>query len=390
MRGCRLLLGLAVALAAAGCARQQPTYYVMDPQTGQPVPAIAQQAQPYGQAAQPAYTQQAYQQSAAQSDDRRGLFGLFSSGPAYTQPSYAPQTYQPPATANDDRRGLFSSSPAYAQQNYEQPPAAQPVYQAPAEQPSAQSGERGLFSTSGIFSRRQSAPVYAAQPGYPEQPTYASAPPESVPQYAQPQYAPQPAAPAPRYTGSVRPRYVTPAPAPVVAAAGPVPTGGALVPVMVPASYQSVYTLDSGDRLRIVVYGQEGITSSYLVGADGNVNLPLIGAVPARGFTTQQLSRNIAERLKQGFVREPHVSVEVEIYRPFFILGEVTTPGQYPFVANMTAETAVAIAGGFTPRADKRQIVLTHNSPGPPFRGPVPLNYPVRPGDTILVKERWF
>ena len=120
------------------------------------------------------------------------------------------------------------------------------------------------------------------------------------------------------------------------------------------------------------------------------MNLPLVGSVPARGFTTAQLSAMISERLKQGYVREPHVSVEVETYRPFFILGEVTTPGQYPYVANMTAETAVAIAGGFSPRADKRKIELTRNAPGQSFKGDVPLNYPVRPGDTIQVKERWF
>jgi polysaccharide export outer membrane protein len=89
-------------------------------------------------------------------------------------------------------------------------------------------------------------------------------------------------------------------------------------------------------------------------------------------------------------VREPHVSVEVDTYRPFFILGEVTTPGQYPYVANMTAEMAVAIAGGFSPRAYKRTVELTRNAPGQPMKGDVPLSYPVRPGDTILVKERWF
>jgi polysaccharide export outer membrane protein len=112
--------------------------------------------------------------------------------------------------------------------------------------------------------------------------------------------------------------------------------------------------------------------------------------VPARGYSTQQLSRMIAERLKQGYVREPHVSVEVEAYRPFFILGEVTTPGQYPYVANMTVETAIAIAGGFAPRASKSKVELTRNAPGQQFRGEVPLGFALRPGDTIVVKERWF
>jgi len=98
----------------------------------------------------------------------------------------------------------------------------------------------------------------------------------------------------------------------------------------------------------------------------------------------------IAERLKQGYVREPHVTVAVQSYRPFFILGEVTSPGQYPYVANMTAENAIAIAGGFAPRAKKGSVELTRNVGGRQIRTSVPLNYPLLPGDTIQVKERWF
>ena len=154
--------------------------------------------------------------------------------------------------------------------------------------------------------------------------------------------------------------------------------------------YGQSYTLDAGDKLRIVVFGQDGISNAYIVDAGGNVNLPLIGTVPARGSSTQQLSQRIAARLKQGYVREPHVTVEVESYRPFFILGEVTTPGQYPYVADMTVEKAIAIAGGFAPRADKNKVELTRSAPGQQMKGEVPLSYPVRPGDTVLVKERWF
>jgi polysaccharide export outer membrane protein len=164
--------------------------------------------------------------------------------------------------------------------------------------------------------------------------------------------------------------------------------------VAAPDSYASPsaqpYTLDAGDKLRIVVFGQDGISNAYIVDAGGNVNLPLIGPVPARGSSTQQLSQRIAERLKQGYVREPHVTVEVENYRPFFILGEVTTPGQYPYVADMTVEKAIAIAGGFAPRANKKTVELTRSAPGQQIKTEVPLGYPVRPGDTVLVKERWF
>jgi polysaccharide export outer membrane protein len=150
------------------------------------------------------------------------------------------------------------------------------------------------------------------------------------------------------------------------------------------------YTLDSGDKLRIVVFGQDGLTNSYAVDAAGRITMPLIGAVNARGLTPAELSGAIAGRLRQGFIREPHVAAEIEVYRPFFILGEVTTPGQYPYVANMTVETAIAIAGGFTPRASRGSVNVTRHGGGQTVRSAMPLNAPLRPGDTIMVDERWF
>ena len=149
-------------------------------------------------------------------------------------------------------------------------------------------------------------------------------------------------------------------------------------------------TLDSGDRLRIVVFGQDGLSNTYIVDVSGKITMPLIGAVPARGCTTTQLARAIADRLRNGYVREPHVAIEVETCRPFFILGEVLAPGQYPYVPNMTVETAVAIAGGFTPRAYRYDFVVSRSSTGVTSRQKVPLIAPVRPGDTITVSERWF
>ena len=158
----------------------------------------------------------------------------------------------------------------------------------------------------------------------------------------------------------------------------------------VTAYSETPYTLDSGDKLRVVVFGQDGLSNSYTVDAAGRMTMPLIGAVPARSLTTAQLAGEITTKLKNGYVREPHVAVEVEAYRPFFILGEVTQPGQYPYVANMTAETAVAIAGGFTPRAFRRNLVLNRMINGRAMRMAVPLTFPLRPGDTVNVQERWF
>jgi polysaccharide export outer membrane protein len=300
MRRALFLLAGLLALAGAGCARQQqPAYYIVDPATGQPVPVVRQ------------YQQQQYQQTYAQQQD---------------------------APAEPHGRGLFTShhatayaSQAYASQAYPQPAYTPQVYAQPK----------------------------TAQGGYVQQQRYGQG---YVLQYRPPQQA-----------VAARPY-----------AAAATPYAYAYAPANPP------YTLDSGDRLRIVVFGQEGITGSYLVDAGGQVNLPLIGAVPARGFTTRQLTAMIAERLKQGYVREPHVTVEIEAYRPFFILGEVTNPGQYPYVARMTAEKAVAIAGGFAPRANKKTVELTRNGGGQHFKGDVPLNYPLRPGDTVVVKERWF
>jgi polysaccharide export outer membrane protein len=196
--------------------------------------------------------------------------------------------------------------------------------------------------------------------------------------YAQP----QPAVGGPYVAAPVAAR---PAPAAVIAA--PVDPYLPAQPAGLPTE---PYLLDSGDRLRVQVFGQDGLSNSYIVDAAGNVTLSLVGPVAARGLTTAQLTRAITARLQNGYVREPHVSVEVEAYRPFFILGEVNAPGQYPYVANMTAESAVAIAGGYAPRADKKKITITRNIAGQMLRQQVPLNYPVRPGDTITISERWL
>ena len=243
--------------------------------------------------------------------------------------------------------------------------------------------------------------VYGGSPGYAAaQPSYAVAPSYGVagaPSYgvaAAPTYAMAAAAPA--YAPAAAPAYGYAATAGPAYGAAPVASYGGYAGGMMasPASYapppQPAYTLDSGDRLRVVVFGQEGLTNSYVLDASGQIALPLIGPVAARGLTTDQLAARIGDMLRQGYVREPHVAVEVEAYRPFFILGEVAAPGQYPYSPNMTAETAVAIAGGFAPRGLHSPVVITRNFNGQQFHFEAPLNAPVQPGDTVRIKERWF
>ena len=150
------------------------------------------------------------------------------------------------------------------------------------------------------------------------------------------------------------------------------------------------YALASGDRLRVIVFGQDAISNTYAVNSSGNISMPLIGAVRAQGLTTVALERSVESKLRDGFIREPKVSIEVDAYRPFFVLGEVTTAGQYPYIAGMTAETAVAVAGGYTPRANKYEVDLTRVVDGHPVTASVPVDQPVKPGDTIYVRERFF
>ncbi len=164
----------------------------------------------------------------------------------------------------------------------------------------------------------------------------------------------------------------------------------AAAPAPMPVAYDAAYRLDAGDKLRVVVYGQEGLTNTYAVSAGGAITMPLIGAVSARGMTTPELAGAIAARLRNGYIRDPSVAVEIDSYRPFFILGEVAAPGQYPYVPNMTVESAVAIAGGFSPRARRDSVTLTHSDRAGAARYVAPLGTAVSPGDTVFVGERWF
>jgi len=150
------------------------------------------------------------------------------------------------------------------------------------------------------------------------------------------------------------------------------------------------YTLDHGDRIRIFVYGQPNLSRVYNVDGQGRISVPLIGSVLARGRTTRRLEGIIKGGLERKFVKDAQVSIEVAVYRPFFIHGEVRTPGQFPYAYGMTVEAAIATAGGFSPRARKSGIQVVRTVDG--TRDVIvasPSDY-VRPGDVITVDERFF
>jgi polysaccharide biosynthesis/export protein len=181
---------------------------------------------------------------------------------------------------------------------------------------------------------------------------------------------------------------------PAAMAAGRPPAGWGDV-VVTPAADVTIegedaYLLDAGDKLRIFVYGSPNLSRLYTVDQEGLIPVPLIGHVSARGRTTKGLARAIAARLGAQYVRDPQVTVDIAQSRPFFILGEVRSAGQYPYVSGLTVQAAVAIAGGYGDRANERQIQITRRQHGIIEKMDVPPDFIVRPGDTIYVYERWL
>jgi polysaccharide export outer membrane protein len=150
------------------------------------------------------------------------------------------------------------------------------------------------------------------------------------------------------------------------------------------------YLLGPNDRIRLKVFGEGDITGDYEVDSSGYVSVPLAGRVRAAGRTTRQLEEAIAAALSRGLLRDPRVNVEVAIYRPFFILGEVKKAGEYPYKSGLTVLDAVASAGGYTYRANERKVVIRRAGSIVDEIYPLDVPVPIFPGDNIRIPERWF
>jgi len=165
--------------------------------------------------------------------------------------------------------------------------------------------------------------------------------------------------------------------------------GGQSVAETVTVPDAEPYRLDNGDKLRITVFGQEAMTGEYVVDGTGSISMPLLAQVKAGGLTAQGLEAEISQRLaSEGLLVSPSVNVQILTYRPFFILGEVAQPGQFAYVDNMTVLTAVAMAGGFTHRADTDGFTITRKIGNKVIEGHAQRNTLVKPGDVISVGER--
>jgi polysaccharide export outer membrane protein len=165
--------------------------------------------------------------------------------------------------------------------------------------------------------------------------------------------------------------------------------GAGLAPL--PDTPAGPYRLGIDEEVRVITFGEDRLSGQFRVSDRGTLALPLLGAVPADGRTTAELEQAIARRLKEkDILVDPSVSVEVVTYRPVFILGEVAKPGQYPYQPGMTVLTAVAVAGGFTYRAETGYASILRTIGGHAVEGRVPRGMELRPGDVVTVFERYF
>jgi len=150
------------------------------------------------------------------------------------------------------------------------------------------------------------------------------------------------------------------------------------------------YQIGGGDRLKITVFGQPSLSGQYNVDGAGLMSMPLIGGVQVGGLTTREIESRIAHRLGAKYLRNPNVTVEVLNFRPFFILGQVNRAGQYPYVSGMDVRKAVAIAGGYSARANQKRVKITRKTQAGQQTFKAAPQATVYPGDTIYVRERWF
>jgi polysaccharide export outer membrane protein len=270
-------------------------------------------------------------------------------------PPPAPRGYAPVPGSSIGPNGTYTTlNGGGAAQNGYQPVPQQPMppLQGPANQPPAN------------LSYRQPMPQQPAQP-------------QAAQAYGYRPLQPAPASAAPYGYRDVPPMQG----AQVASAAG---WSG------VPATSTADYVLGPGDKLKLTVYGETDLSGEFAVDGAGTVRLPLIGQVRAAGGTAAQLEQTVASALAQGYLRSPRVAVEVTTYRPFYVIGAVNRPGQYPYVEHMSAMNAIALAGGFNPSAVESVVFIRREGSNQEFSAPVDRTTPIYPGDVVTVHTTIF
>jgi polysaccharide export outer membrane protein len=150
------------------------------------------------------------------------------------------------------------------------------------------------------------------------------------------------------------------------------------------------YVLGPGDRLKLTVFGESDLSGDFTIDGAGFIRLPLVGEVSAAGYTAQQLEGAVAATLSPAYLKSPRVAVEVSTYRPFYIIGAVNRPGQYPYIDHMTALNAVALAGGFTQAAVESVVFIRREGSNQEIEAPADRSTDIRPGDVVKVHTTFF
>ena len=151
------------------------------------------------------------------------------------------------------------------------------------------------------------------------------------------------------------------------------------------------YTLNSGDSIRIYVYGEPDLTfESLLIGQNGRIAYPFLGELKVVGRTSAQLQQSLIQGLKPDYLVDPRISVSIVNYRPFFVNGEVKSPGGLAFQPGLTLRKAISLAGGFTERANKKQVLVIADNDPDKREQKVGLDYKVQPGDIVTVQDTFF
>lgn len=167
------------------------------------------------------------------------------------------------------------------------------------------------------------------------------------------------------------------------------------IPSAVPASTTAIvaddnYRLGAGDKMKITVYDEPDLTGEFLVGGSGEVQFPLIGQIQAAGLTIHQFVGALTATLAAKYLRDPKVSIEIENYRPFYIIGEVNKPGEYPFESGLNVLNAVALAGGYTYRADHSDVYVRRYGSSEEKAEGFTADTKIYPGDVVRIPERIF
>jgi protein involved in polysaccharide export with SLBB domain len=158
----------------------------------------------------------------------------------------------------------------------------------------------------------------------------------------------------------------------------------------VPNYSDSDYKLGTGDKVRVTVYGEEDLSGEFQIDATGMVRLPLVGQIKAGGLTAHDLEGGITTALANGYLKQPRVSIEVTTYRPFYVVGEVMKPGQYPFANGMTASSAIALAGGYSGKAVTSVVYIRHQGETSEQRVATGDALEIRPGDVVRINSTAF